>query len=455
MNATPEKRTRWFRRLLIVVVAICAAAIVLVVVVDLRAKGSVRHELELWRESGDPLLALEQLPSAERESDPFLDGLERLAAADVDVYEEWPAPEAWTSLNECALVSSAAGFDPWELQYPCIEALQDPRRARELDGCCRAAFLAACASVTSIAPLLREVVDLAAVDGEALLRGDVALEDLVEALPSRTLLSASRCARAAFRGALVADDFAAATEWLRVEFALARRTRTLPSVIGFDAWCVVAHSAEDSLVELLQVLPAGDDLGWFDAELAANDVHAELARALREERLLGHRTFERVLDASSGMRDAVRARVVAMDHAAYLALMRRVIGCVESGDWSDMPGPPPVPDLPWPVSKFPFVSTFITPNLEGQLMLADRRVAQTLLTRAALMQYRDGTEAARAWLAGETDPFDGAPLRSRVDPDGVLVLWSIGTDCEDDHGAWPTGPDGEPEPDIVVLLPAR
>ncbi|HUR29476.1 MAG TPA: hypothetical protein VM509_14905, partial [Planctomycetota bacterium] len=79
----------------------------------------------------------------------------------------------------------------------------------------------------------------------------------------------------------------------------------------------------------------------------------------------------------------------------------------------------------------PLCAMFL-PDLPRIARSADQMRALISLCRAALIARRDGAEAARAFLDEQRDPFDAQPLRSRLEGDGVLVLWSIGLDGQDD-----------------------
>jgi hypothetical protein len=54
-----------------------------------------------------------------------------------------------------------------------------------------------------------------------------------------------------------------------------------------------------------------------------------------------------------------------------------------------------------------------------------------LFTRIRLAALRGGRERARAIVPTLTDPYDGMPLRTRLDPDGALRVWSAGPDGVD------------------------
>ncbi len=82
---------------------------------------------------------------------------------------------------------------------------------------------------------------------------------------------------------------------------------------------------------------------------------------------------------------------------------------------------------------------------------ADARVA---CARVALEALRSGAEAATALAAVTTDPFDGAPLRTRARDDGVFEVWSVGADVIDDGGHTAAQRNAE-DLDVVFRVPLR
>src|SRR5262249_41084347 len=90
------------------------------------------------------------------------------------------------------------------------------------------------------------------------------------------------------------------------------------------------------------------------------------------------------------------------------------------------------------------------PDLREEISQATELEAQILLARAALAGRRTGAEAGARIATDSIDPFSGQPLRSRVEPDGTLVLWSVGGDRVDDGGV-----SGDPPKDLVWRIPKR
>jgi hypothetical protein len=74
------------------------------------------------------------------------------------------------------------------------------------------------------------------------------------------------------------------------------------------------------------------------------------------------------------------------------------------------------------------------------------------LVRAALRARDAGAEEGRALASKTPDPFGTGPLRSRLEQDGLLVLWSVSDDGVDDGGSL----EDEYDQDFLVLVrPAR
>ena len=100
------------------------------------------------------------------------------------------------------------------------------------------------------------------------------------------------------------------------------------------------------------------------------------------------------------------------------------------------------------------LSMLFAPDIPARLTVCTRLEAEMSLARAALTAYREGSEAGARAAASSTDPFSGGPLRTRIDPNGVLVLWSAGDNLVDDGGDSGDGSRGPPK-DLVWRVPAH
>ncbi|MCE9596284.1 MAG: hypothetical protein K8S98_18995, partial [Planctomycetes bacterium] len=266
-------------------------------------------------------------------------------------------------------------------------------------------------------------------------------QDILEPSPIPPMIAAARFASCAVRLHLIRGESEAALDALREDFEIARVASGLPLIPGFDAWGFDLGIALTGLRESLQFLPPSTDLSWYEHELDGIDPRAVLVRAVRQDRLAGHNTIRAFTGAGlpDERRDSVDTlqawlarRFLLIDHGVYLESFRRALEHLESEHWREAPTRPFEAKAPWPASHYQAMSRLLTPEFERHIDYAMELEAKVALARAALVNHRDGTNAARAWLAARSDPFDGAPLRSRVDPDGVLVMWSIGHDRVDD-----------------------
>ena len=91
----------------------------------------------------------------------------------------------------------------------------------------------------------------------------------------------------------------------------------------------------------------------------------------------------------------------------------------------------------WTRRFYGIVSAMLLPRWDAQIENAAQLEARLLLTRAALIAHRDGFDAARAWAATQRDPFGTFPLRTRIDADGALSIWSVGPNLIDDDAPLP------------------
>jgi hypothetical protein len=78
---------------------------------------------------------------------------------------------------------------------------------------------------------------------------------------------------------------------------------------------------------------------------------------------------------------------------------------------------------------------------------ACRIEVRVLFTRIRLLAQREDLEAARAFAARSSDPYDGNPLHERFEADGALRIWSVGPDGIDQTSAGSKGSD-----DVELVL---
>ncbi|MCC6408663.1 MAG: hypothetical protein IT453_15985 [Planctomycetes bacterium] len=460
----PAPRARWPKLALLAVGALALIATALVFYWDARGKDGLTRELELWRESGDPYLELESRPATALPEE-FQRWFDAFDQPPCDTANEGLDAAEIAALPACAQPFADAGIDEFQFTRCAFDELRDPSSASSLDACERALIEAHCARALDCAAGVRAARELAAIPGTTLLRGGRTLDEVPLSLELRTMVRASGIALCVTRYRLLHGDFDEALEFSRDGFEIARVASGAPLLIGHQEWLLAVDRALDGFQELLHALPAGTDLTWFETELARLDVRAQLAASVRSERLAGRHTLEGLRRPERGddldflSHDRSRFLVLQFlshSQALYLGAYRRAIAHVDSPTWREPPTEPIYVRASWPFGRYTELAAAFIPLFDREIDRTVRLEARIELARAAIVNHRDGTAAARAWLAGRTDPFSGKPLRSRVDPDGVLVMWSVGADRVD--GGAPRRPPGcvdWPEHDLDWLASER
>jgi hypothetical protein len=256
------------------------------------------------------------------------------------------------------------------------------------------------------------------------------------------------------------NDAHGAAEAVRATLAAARSLEQEPLAVS-----QLVRIAMDGVAcaEIERLMPAiefsEDDLIAFDRDLRAPDYEAGFRRSLVAERALGTFTFANL--STTGIDDLERLKWSPLrnaDQAAYLILMEKLV-------LASRPGQLPLRDgisqadeevatvlrsssARW---RYP-VAKVITPSFAPFAGAACRAQARQGTTRSgiAIERYRrihgelprSLDQLAPDFLAEPPkDPFDGAPLRYRIDATGCIV-YSVGPDGLDQDGA--SGAEGQP-----------
>lgn len=404
----------------------------------LEGKRRLRTELEALRASGAPEFP-EQIVFQPR-----------IEGADADAWwskiAEASASPSASALAECAS-RIAAGESDWEIEQALLAALSDPRRVGSLSECELAVLRQRVEGDGPALEIALMVDGIGAYDWKARFgEPSMALEELMASpsiggyLGSIELLCA-RAVRSAVDGRL-ADA--------RQDLMLARRAADTMS----EAASCVTHLARSlgwqqwisqGLLPLLHLSPADTDWSEHDALLASIDLPAEFERACICERAMGNGLYREVREAS-GLEEkllppswlgALTTRTfLARDQAMYLSLMRRTIETAVERESAD----------PWDALEDEMDATIerrtgivdgilwamTLPRLPQAARYGLGMQTRIRLVRAAIRARREGADSAIVWLAQYRDPFDGMALRTRLDSDGILNLWSVGEDGMDD-----------------------
>jgi hypothetical protein len=262
--------------------------------------------------------------------------------------------------------------------------------------------------------------------------------------------------------------FEEALDRLDLAFRAAEMSEGGPAILtGYGTWSLLAWSAVSSVVPTVAALPSGTSLDAVDARLAALDPRAQLMIAMEGERTIINRIFQwlgQCAEFSLPVPEAfeeilggvIGQAALDRDQLFYLGLMR------EGMEMAEMGGPEYLAhrreyevreeEFPWGAVISSIVAQTPEDWIDGKLELE----ARILLTRGALVAHRDGVEAGISWISGQVDPFDGKPLRHRVEEDGTTVYWSVGVDGVDDGAvAYVEGEEWLPEPDVVLRFRFR
>lgn len=466
MESVKAKPRKWLVRLVIAVMGVVAFALLALFALILTGSFRESRAIDEVRARGEPLTPAEIEFPAAADSDllerttRFVEVLQSgptfrfVDVADgAELLAELRAAPAWEpAVEPCERLLACFGDHlPWSTDLDGVvdEQLADPRTARDLAPC-ELQFLRA--RITALEPLMasaREVCGAAPDSGERATRAWT-YEHGPGRDPDRTpiaLFSAVQISSNAAVARAVDGHAAEAIESLELAFRGAGLLRGWPSTSGFGTGHGAQWQALRGLRSVLALLPRDADLSRIEAAILAFDPRADLERALVAERAFGNEMFAALRDGRLAGSELSKKRrpdlmglvlwsLTSHDRAFYLRTMGRgaeyarrpyssVVDEVES--WGDS-----LSDSL--AAKSSMVSMMLVPNVPALLKSAAGVEAGIALARAAIRAHAEGVEAGRAAAASLADPFGTGPLHSRVDPDGTLILWSVGADLVDDGG---------------------
>jgi len=213
----------------------------------------------------------------------------------------------------------------------------------------------------------------------------------------------------------------------------------------FTQWChPAARTVGRTLERTLSCLPEDADLEHVESYFTGLDPRGRLQTQLKGDRAFANRVFQLLREGKIYADEAGMSALdflgldllVDLNQREYLEMMELILEECAKPRFD-------------PTEK---LDTLIRERLDGGW---DCVTAEALIPRAsgfhvfaleeevirefalaALLARREGTEAARARITSRIDPFSGEPYRTRVEPDGALVMWSVGTDGEDHDAQW-------------------
>ena len=336
--------------------------------------------------------------------------------------------------------------------------LLDPRQAAELVATYREALALRVRESAEMLALARRVDDRAPIDMRAAFGAKWAAKiDTVELPYAASSELRSALAAAALDSAMRGDAEAAALDLQRM-VRLADLFQGSPTLLTVDWRASLLRHAMRSTLRCAHLLPPGALGPRMEPVLAAVRLTDEARFALEGERAWVHAQFE----------EARRGRGTPPDEFDWPGgsiLLGLFADSAESEALDEFQRQIDSLESSWPEARARF-----------QALRLDREPANWWLTRemyeprsdwgvvplgtealcglvrAALRARDAGAEEGRALASKTPDPFGTGPLRSRLEQDGLLVLWSVSDDGVDHGGSL----EDEYDLDFLVLVrPAR
>jgi hypothetical protein len=460
-------RSKW-KRLLIAGTVFVAAVACLAAVFLGWGFVRVRSALEAIRSSGEPTTPAEiRFPDPASASDltervrAHLDaphaGLDLwfLSGAHAEALDELRTSGADAAgIAAAEILFSCLGDDAvssFDLRDAAAAALSDPDVAQSLPPCIREFVLARAAVQTPLIASAQHVLAAEPDACEELVRAWTPIDGPApdaEAPPIRATFAVREVGHLAVAHAVEGRSPEAIAQ-LELAFRGANLLRDPAWTMAWSARCMAWSQAIVAFQQSLAFLPHDADLTRILDALDAGEPERGLERALLGDRAFGNETLVELQDGRlaglgggvvsvpRGFAGALTWAMLAHDRAFYLEFMTQAVA------WSRRPWHATVDEVEraiadWQDSgslRFAIAAPMLVPRIDGLLQSAAYQRAQMELARAAILAHTQGVDAAIAAAEHAIDPFDGHPLRWRIEPNGVLTLWSIGPDRVDDAGA--------------------
>lgn len=452
MEATPERR-RWIRAaswIVISIVIVAVAAVIAAFVV--RSSGRRRRDeaLARIRDRGEPMRITEGMTAPSRTGqDPvaWLKSIDKLPYVEVDL----------ASLPECSelLTRDKSGddlgnemernwFEPTRIDPPAPCEIAFLRRQLELN--------------PEHLTVAMAVDDCAPIDWTRVFADDGTVESITTRGPIPGEIDGVDLLTKGALDAAIHGQYEAAVRRLELAQRAASLFEDAPYSLGFLCWAVCQTNICNACARLAPMLPREVELARLEATLAKIEPRSRLRRALLGDRACGEGVFEALRNGTHGFEAFERQSDLPWfiertwfehDEADYLEEMERAIAAASQ--------PHAVGgETVWNRRFYSCVSALMLPRWNEAIEIATTLEARLLTTRAACMARREGFDAARAWAQAQRDPFRDGPLETRVDGDGALSIWSVGSNGVDDGAPlppWDREKFGTRIPDIVARCP--
>lgn len=342
----------------------------------------------------------------------------------------------------CATVVEQLGGDP-ELLSEWLESILDDPLALRGGSSCAVLALDTRASSSGVLELAEAACTLRPADTAAWFEemervdeplvprfahpASFAVAALAERALARALSGEQDAAISALDSALCACDSIAELHWEQ----------------AYEQWRQCELRLLEAIGRCLSFVDPGRGLGKVEAHLAGLDARSRYLASLDGDRALSLRVYERHrAGKTTGIlaldRDGLRAPPVLTSPLLLHETADLLADFRTYREWSARP-PHAAGPLPRPQENSLFSGAVLSPWLESRWSGEGHPwgdvEARAALVRLAITARRDGAAAASAAAATFVDPFSGSPLRTRVEGNGTLVIWSVGADGRDDGGA--------------------
>lgn len=438
--ATGPSRGRLLRRLGLIALGLCVIVGVTLFAITASNRAKLHCELQTIEERGEPVVLP---PAAETEAGRATrEWLRQFEDAEL----EWP-PELLDVCPELADSSNPEGRS--------CRLLQDGVPREQWDECERA-FLATCElAYPQLQTALRGPIPSHPLDAEP----GPGLERIPQKIP--WLGSAVRAVLLPTHAMIARGDAAEVTTRIQKALQLNALYGLQVSQIALMARVVFAQRALAVARMALAQLPADAALDPLEALLAGReDQRTQFRRAMLQERAMLNELFAQIIEGDLPMGDPHAgpwSALMSFDQPYCLSTFAEVLeiskrdspvligaGLLELtdriqthfGSWKRYTTP---------------VSSFLIPRfIDAWNALQDER-AWIDLVRLGLRLRRLAPQEALTEAAHSIDPYNGRPFLARIEPDGLLALWSVGRNGRDDGGPTQVRMEEEPELDDLVL----
>ncbi len=364
--------------------------------------------------------------------------------------------------SECAEFVAALPtplYTDLELREDFQFAIEDPHRAGRLTDCHRAVHRVWMVESASTLAWALSLESSARPDWRTTLGSSSDLRVPLTQVPVRQTNIAAEALLIAMLNEAWSGNSAEAVQLCARMFELASIYHDAPDMVTFGMIGYQESMAASALQALVLALPPGVDLQVIEAQFDATSASERFRFALEGQRASDNASYRDIADGVS--RFPVETRMEQLDALA----VRIAGGWLQSMDLEQyeqqfaLLGRRYVDAKPVLERLAEEDTTSTRRFFHGMTALDDLRSLAHLetvrvLSKALLVAYRDGVEAARVWARTQPDPFGAGMLRARVDDDGVLTIWSVGANGRDDGAPLPPwaiedwGPDRPPDPAI-------